>query len=298
MRLKKVGERKIVANLRKSLRKSKAVKTKLEEDAEIVGNLAITVDMSAIGNHFQTKDPDAIGHKIVVSTLTDLLAKGALPRYMLTSIGLPKEYDYDFVKKLYKAMDKKLKEFDAYLIGGDTIQANEVVIASTAIGKLAGKPILRSGAKPGDSVVLTGEVGGAALGYKMFKLGLPKKKEFIEEQLRPDIDFKLCKQLMKNANAGIDISDGLGFELNTIASQSKVRIDIDKVPVNKDLVPYCKKHGLNAHDIIWHSGEDYQIVYTIPGYEGKHKIGTVSKGKGVYYKGKKISNKGWQNFLS
>ncbi|MCD6523213.1 MAG: thiamine-phosphate kinase [Candidatus Diapherotrites archaeon] len=298
MRLSGIGERAIVAKLRKMLRRDRHVLTKYEEDAEIIGNMAVTVDMSVVGNHFQTTDPNAIGHKVVVSTMSDLLAKGALPQYMFTCVGIPSNYDESFVISLYKSMDKKLKQFNAYLLGGDTIESKQLVVASTAIGKIKNKPLLRSNAKPGDSVVLTGNIGSAALGYRILTMGLPRKKEFIEPQLKPELNVKLCKKLMEKANAGIDISDGLGFELNVLAKQSKVRIDIDRVPVDPKLYRYCRRYGLNADDIIWHSGEDYQIVYTIPGYNGKYKIGEVSKGRGVYYKGKKVSAKGWENFSS
>ncbi|MFC2174347.1 thiamine-phosphate kinase [archaeon] len=305
MRLDELGEREIVERLRSLLRSPPEKLTALQEDAEVFefsGLLAVTVDMNMAGNHFQSNNPEVIGAKNVVSAATDLLAKGALPKYLLTSLGVPADYGIEFVEALYAAMDSKLKELDAFLIGGDTVEAKELTIANTFIGKTE-KPLLRSNMQTGDYIVLTGEVGSAALGYTMFKQKLVPEEPFVAAQLSPSIDFELCKRIIPNANAGIDISDGLGFELNELAKQSnkKIVINEDKLPVNPRLYSYCAEHNLDADKLIFHSGEDYQVVYSTPNAEGGIVIGRVEEGSGVSLVRKTgaeetLGNGGWQHF--
>ncbi|MCK4327537.1 MAG: thiamine-phosphate kinase [Candidatus Diapherotrites archaeon] len=304
MRLTELGERAIVERLRSLLRNPPEKLTTLQEDAEVFdfsGLLTVSVDMNVAGNHFQSDNPKVIGAKNVVSAATDLLAKGALPKYLLTSIGLPADYGIEFVEELYSAMDSKLKELDAFLVGGDTVEAKELTIANTFIGRTE-KALLRSNMQAGDYIVLTGEVGSAALGYTMFKNNLVPEEPFVQAQLSPSIDFELCKKIIPGANAGIDVSDGLGFELNELAKQSNKKIIIHeaKLPVNPRLYSYCAEHGLDSDKLIFHSGEDYQVVYSTPEKKGI-VIGRVEEGSGVSLvrkngKEEPLSDAGWQHF--
>jgi thiamine-monophosphate kinase len=260
--------------------------------------------MGIMGTHFLSKDPKKIGRKIVVSNVTDLLSMGAIPKYMLISVGLPKDFDLDFIRRLYKAMDSELRKYNAFLIGGDTNKSKSFIYSATLIGKISGKPLLRRNAKAGNYVVLTGEIGNSSSGYLMLTKGLKGSKDFVKAQLEPSIDFELCKKIIPYANAGIDISDGLGFELNEIARLSKKKIEIywDKLPINPNLPSFCKRNGLNMKDMIFHYGEDYQIVYTTKSPRYGIVIGRVKKGKGVFLikngKKEKIESKGYEHFIS
>lgn len=307
MLLKEFGEKNLIKRIKSILRKAPAIITQEEEDAAIFpfsGKLAISTDMSLIDTDYQTNNPELIGKKSVTSSIADVLSKGALPKYMLTGIGLPKNFAVEFAEKLIKAMDSELKKYNAFLTGGDINHSDQLIISNTVIGKILSKSLLRSGAKTGDYIVITGEIGNASLGYYILKNNLRKEKLFLKAQNEPKIDFGLCKKIMLNANAGIDVSDGLGFELNEIARQSKKKITIfeDKLPINPKLLTYCKEFNLDFKKFVFHSGEDYQIVFSTPNKKFGIVIGKVEDGKGVYLirkdgKKEKIPYKGWNSLL-
>jgi thiamine-monophosphate kinase len=200
-------------------------------------------------------------------------------------------------------MDRELKKYGAYIIGGDTNKTDDFVYSITLIGKLEGKPLKRSTVKEGDYVVLTGEIGNAAAGYTMRMKGLEGNKIFSDAQDAPEIDFGLCKKIIPHANAGIDISDGLAFELGEISrlSKKKIVIDFDKLPINPKLFEFCRKNNLDWKKIVFHMGEDYQIVYTTPKSVGI-VIGKVLRGSGVFLnkdnKEIKLEAKGYEHFIS
>lgn len=304
-----LGERKIIWLIHKSFRHDKRLISSIDDDAAIfrLGSktVAITADMGLMSTHFTTRDPEKIGKKIVTSNATDLLAKGAVPKYMLTCFGWPRGLKTDFIRKLYKSMDKELARYGAYLIGGDTNASREFVYSITMLGEIGGKPLIRGGAQAGDFVVLTGEVGSAAAGYLAAKKGVRPEREFERAQTEPEIDFGLCKKVMKKANAGIDVSDGLAFELGEVARLSKKKITIywDLLPLNPKLAPFCRKWGFDIERVALHMGEDYQIVYTTKFPSPGIVVGKVEKGEGVYLVGdngktKKLKTYGYEHFVS
>jgi thiamine-monophosphate kinase len=308
----KLGERKLIRLIRGSVRQDSGLVAGFDDDAAVfrVGKrlLAVTCDASTLGTHFQIMDAKKIGKKIVSSNASDLLAKGALPRYMLASAAFPPNTDAKFIARLYKSIDASLKKYGAYLVGGDTDRGDQISIAVTMIGEVLHKPLLRANAKEGDWVVLSGRIGGAAAAYKALGKGIPSNKipkNILEAQLAPEINLALCNKLIKKANAGIDISDGLAFELGEIARLSKKKIvfDWDKLPLEKDLEKFCEKNGIDLEEVTLHCGEDYQIVYTM-----KEKpregfvVGRVEKGKGVWMKKggrvRAVEPRGWEHFVS
>lgn len=306
MRLFDLGEREIIKRIRKITRRPHIV-TELEEDAEVFkvsGLLAVTTELHCAGTHFRSLNPKSIGKRVVVSTITDLLAKGAVPLYFMTSVGLPRNTEYNFVRELYRSMDESLKEFKAFLIGGDTVEARQLTIGTTAIGRILKKPLLRRNARVGDKVVVTGEIGNGALGYLLLKRGIEKPKKFIKAQLEPSVDFDLCKRLMVKANAGIDISDGLAFQLAEISRQSRKKITLfeEKLPVDSRVPKLCERYGFSLDEVLFHIGDDYQVIYTMPNPpRGVHVIGEVMRGKGLFIRRKDgtlepLEGRGWESF--
>ena len=306
MKLNQLGERKIVEIIKNLVRKAKII-ADFDEDAAIFElggkKVVLTTDMGSMSTHFTTDDPEKIGKKIVTSNVTDVICKGGLPLYMLTSFGFPADLDSDFIKKLYKSMDNELKKYNAYIIGGDTNKTDEIVYSITLLGILEGKPLKRSTAQVGDYVVVTGETGNAAAGYLMRMKGLKGEKIFLDAQFTPEIDFDLCKKIIPKANAGIDISDGLAFEIGEISrlSKKKIVIDFDKLPINPKLFEFCEKNKVDLEQVVFHMGEDYQIVYTTAESVGI-VIGRVEEGNGVFLvkddKKERLSTKGYEHFIS
>ncbi|MBN2330619.1 MAG: thiamine-phosphate kinase [Candidatus Aenigmarchaeota archaeon] len=307
MNLSQAGERKIIEKIRGIVRRDPGMLADLEDDAAIfeldAGKYAVTTDMGHAETHFLTDDPAKIGKKIVTSNATDLLAKGAVPKYMLISIGMPESYPLGFVEKLYEAMDSELKKYGAHIIGGDTNKSGGFVYSVTMIGKVM-RPLPRNGAKAGDLVVLTGQIGNSAAGYIALKRKIEAEPDFIDAQLEPEIDIGLCRKIIESANCGIDISDGLAFELNEIARLSGKLIEVswEKLPVHPKMRDFCMKNDLDIRDIVLHHGEDYQIAYTTPKKSDGIVIGEVREGSGVYLlkegKREKLEQRGYEHFKS
>ncbi len=307
MELAKAGERKIVKTIQKIVRRNPDVIADFDEDAAILnldsGKYAVTTDMGHLDTHFLTDDPVKIGKKIVTSNATDLLATGALPAFMLVSTGMPANYRLDFVKKLYRSMDRQLLPYGAHIIGGDTNKSKAFVYSVTMIGRVL-KPLLRSGAQAGDFVVLTGQIGNAAAGYMALKKKLRAVPAFLKAQLEPEIDHGLCKKIIPVANSGIDVSDGLAYELGEIARLSRKRIVIrwDELPIHPKLQDFCQENRLNMKDIVLHHGEDYQVVYTTPDPTKGIIIGEVKNGDGVHLikdgKKERLEPRGYEHFRS
>jgi thiamine-monophosphate kinase len=307
MDLAKAGERRIIEAIKDTVRRNPAMIADFDDDAAIMelstGKYAVTTDMGLMETHFLTKDPVKIGKKIVTSNVTDLLAKGAMPKYMLVSLGLPEGYTLGFIKKLYRSMDAEMAKYGAHIIGGDTNKSGGFVYSVTMFGPVL-KPLLRAGAKAGDSVVLTGQVGSASAGYIALKNGLKADSGIIRAQLEPEIDLELCRKIIPGANAGIDISDGLAYELGEIARLSKKKITVywDRIPVHEKLMEFCRRNRLSMEDIVFHYGEDYQIAYTAPKPKHGIVIGRVEEGKGLHLvkdgRERKLEPKGYEHFKS
>lgn len=305
-----LGERKIIELIRGTVRHDKRLISSVDDDAAIfklgTKTVAVTVDMGLRSTHFTTADPEKIGRKIVTSNATDLLAKGAIPKYALTCFGWPRSLKAGFIKRLYKSMDGELAKYGAYIVGGDTNVSSEFVYSVTMLGEIAGKPLIRGGAKAGDYIVLTGEIGSAAAGYLAAKKKIrPLEPEFDRAQTEPEIDFELCERIMKTANAGIDSSDGLAFELGEVARLSRKKITLywDLLPLNPKLAPFCRRHKLDIEHVALHMGEDYQIAYTTKHpSSGGIVVGKVERGEDVYLvrngKTKKLDTYGYEHFIS
>ncbi len=313
-----LGERKIISRITSRLRRNPKMLADVEDDAAIFrigadgAKIAVSTDMGVRSTHFNTQDPLKIGRKICVSANTDLLAKGAVPRFMWLDLAFPPQTPAVFLEKMYSSIDRQLSEWGSFLVGGDTNKAKDFVYSAAVLGEIAPrqKPLLRSTAKAGDSLVLTGEVGNAAAGFFFYKnkiKEIPPKYE--RAQNTPSIDFELCKKIWPYANAGIDVSDGLGRELNEIARQSrkKLVVHFDKLPFDSRLSFHCEKYGWQPEGLLFHRGEDYQCVYSSRPCGHGFEFGEVLEPKnageiGVFLekegKVSRVSVKGYEHFKS
>jgi len=310
VKISDLGERNIVERLVKRLRRDPSVIADLHDDAAIFDpqgkRLVLSTDMGVLSTHFTNPDPEKMGRKIVASHVSDVICKGALPKYFFHCFTAPPDTDISFLEKLYDGMDGELKKYDAFLLGGDTNKGTEFVYSGALLGFLDGPPLLRNAAQPGDAIYLTGEIGNAALGYLSRKKHFVVPQKFLDAQDAPELDWALCKRILSEGkmHAGIDVSDGLAFELHELARLSKKRIviDWDRLPLNPDLERLCKEHDLNAEDVALNHGEDYQIVFSGEKGASGIPIGEVTDGSGVFLKCdnqvRPLENKGYEHFKS
>lgn len=248
-------------------------------------DLVITSDLLVENIDFRLEwtTPRLIGHKALAVSLSDIAAMGARPQYALLSIGIPKKiWKTNFVDELYEGFFALAEAHQVTLIGGDVSRTPErVVIDSIVVGEVKrGRAILRSKAKPGDHIFVTGSLGGAAAGLKLFEDGarVSHKKQrsrragaeqkLLLRQLKPEPRVAWGVMLGEKclATAMIDISDGLSSDLAHLCEQSGVgaRIDAARIPIDpnilqlrrKDLDPLALALALNG-------GEDFELLFTV-----------------------------------
>jgi thiamine-monophosphate kinase len=254
--------------------------------------------------------------KSVIACVSDFASKGVKPRYGIISINLPKTISKKEIDSIANGFKKACKEYEISIIGGDTNEGKEIVFNVCIFGK-SNKIVTRKGSNKGDLIFTTGPFGYTSVGLDILLNNSKKRSYLIKKSLKsvtspkPRLDYGLKNK--KYFTSAMDSSDGLSTTLNEMSKQSKKKFVINKVPLNKDLEIYIKKYNLNLNSIIFHGGEEYEFVFTIP---PKHKkriienskllktpiieIGYVTSGKGVYLKKNEettiLKDLGWKHF--
>ena len=240
-------------------------------------DLVLTTDSTVAGVHFFEDDPpETIGKKALRVNLSDLAAKGAEPIGALLAISFSASIDEGWIANFARGLGEDCIAFSCPLLGGDTTKTpGPLSIAITAIGKVpSGKMIKRSGAKPGDLVVVSGTIGDAALALELKKrvlsgglgaLNKPQVAELTRRYRLPEPRLALAPLLRAHAHAAMDVSDGLVGDLSKLAAVSGVSAEIEtaKLPLSNP-----------AHDAIaaepallsvaLTGGDDYEVLAAVP----------------------------------
>jgi thiamine-monophosphate kinase len=249
----------------------------LKDDAALIDvrdsrYLAITQDAIAVNIHFLADDPpETIARKALRINLSDLAAKGVVPQSFSMALGLPPDWDETWLSAFASGLADDCRQFDLTLSGGDTFHVNGgPLIAITAWGQIErAQYTTRMGARPGDHLFVTGEIGASALGLlvRQGKLALADSKigEMLETSyLVPDPPVTFAPVIARFATASMDISDGFVGDLHKLAAASNVDFDcaVNQIPLigAVDFVE-DKRAAINA---ALTGGDDYQILFTIP----------------------------------
>ena len=236
---------------------------KMEIDCDQV----ICVDTMVEDVHFaiKTMDPFSIGYKALASNISDIAAMGGIPLYYLVSITIPPHWDEEKLVEIYNGMTSLAEEYSMDLIGGDTTStSSKLVLSVTVIGKIEkGKRLLRSNAKKGDVVFVSGTVGDSAAGLDLLLHEKRVVKSLIKAHQKPTPRVKLGRILSTFQRVSLnDISDGLSSEILEIAEASHVDIYIEEkcLPISQHVLDYNKSNALK-----WAltGGEDFELVGTI-----------------------------------
>ncbi len=248
----------------------------------------LAADMAVEGVHFNRdwSTLKEIGAKITAANLADIYAMGGDPKYLLVSAGLTNDFGITEITELAAGIASEAALVGASVVGGDISKADQLVISISVFGEVE-NPITRSGAKLGDSVIISGLPGKSAAGLAQLKNG-EKNSEFISAHKKPEVNYEMAKAF-RNVNSMCDVSDGLLSELNHIASASKVGIELDSNLLSQ--IPGFAQLQAATNDEIWSvvlaGGEDHVFVATtsvqIP--EGAFVIGKVVPGSGVKVSG-------------
>ena len=240
------------------------------------GDIVVTTDAIVEGVHFFADDPpDTIARKALRVNLSDLAAKGAVPAGFVLTLALRVAED-TWLKPFARGLGEDASLFDCRLLGGDTVSTpGPKMISITAFGRDApGKMIHRSGAKPGDRVVVTGTIGDAALGLDILKGGAvaaafandAAAKELLVGRYRvPQPRNTLANAVRDYASAAMDVSDGLAGDLAKLCQASGVSaaIDAPSIPLSAPAAQLVARGTFSIESIV-SGGDDYEILCAIP----------------------------------
>jgi thiamine-monophosphate kinase len=219
------------------------------------GELVVTVDAFVQGTHFLGEtEPALVGHKAIAAGVSDIAAMGCHPRHSLVTVAIGRGSDDAFVRALGEAMIGAAERYGAPIVGGDVTSGDApLAISVTVLGETRGlRPVLRSGARPGDRLFVTGRLGGSLLGRQY--------------AAPPRVEPGLFLNEHAGATAMIDLSDGLSTDLGHVCRASGVGavVRAGSVPISNDARTLAEQDDRPALAHALHDGEDFELLCTIP----------------------------------
>jgi thiamine-monophosphate kinase len=248
----------------------------------------VTTDFSLEGVHFRREwhPPDAVGHRCLARGLSDIAAMGGTPRAAFLSLALPEELPQRWVDQFIAGFVKLAKRYSVPLAGGDTAQSPDGILADIVVlGSVpAGEAVLRSGARPGDLIYVTGTLGAAMADLDQLRAGKKLRPGAHRKHFYPEPRVEVGKFLRekKLVSAMIDISDGLSTDLSHICEESGVGavIHADGIPAGvrgKDALRFAL-HGGDEYELLFTAGPGYRIPKQVAGVPIT-QIGEIVRGK-------------------
>ncbi len=274
----------------------------------------VTTDFSLENIHFKRAwhPAESVGHRCLARGLSDIAAMGGRPLAMFLSLALPRSLPQSWVDGFLNGLLKLAEEFEVPLAGGDTAESPGGILADIVVlGSVPkGKAVLRSGARPGDQIYVTGELGASSAALDLLSRG--KKLRPLDHGRHfyptPRVAVGLFLREKSLAAAMIDLSDGLSTDLSHICEESGVGAEIET-----DAIPLARV-GKTARRVdlcfALHGGEDYELLFTAPAEKkvppriagvALRKIGLVTRGKTIFLRNKKgvrqeLLPQGWEHF--
>lgn len=251
------------------------------------GSVLVTTDLMVDGRHFRRDWSSGrdVGHKVAAANLADIAAMGGVGNALVVGLALPGDLSVAWVQDLAAGMAAELTEVGATVVGGDVTESETLVVAVTALGRVDGTAVLRSGARPGDVVALAGRLGWAAAGLAVLSRGFRSPRVVVEAHRRPQPPYAAGPQaLAAGATAMTDVSDGLLSDLGHLARASGVAIDVDSLALEiaEPLQAVGAALGINPVEFCLTGGDDHALVATFsagvqlpPGWR---RIATVHEG--------------------
>lgn len=293
----------------------------------------VTSDMLVEGVHFDFTyvPPRHLGYKAVVVNLSDVYAMNAVPKQILVNIAVSNRFGVEFIDEIYEGIRMACDVYDVDLVGGDTTSSySGLMISVTALGEgEEGDIVYRSGAKPTDLIVVSGDLGGAYMGLQLLERekavyevnrdmqpDLKGHEYVLERQLKPEARRdvpQILEKLEVKPTSMIDISDGLSSEILHICNQSEVGATIyeEKIPLDPTVYKLCEEFNLTTTTVALNGGEDYELLFTIdindhekikgnPNFSVIGHITEASSGKNIITRDNKsmpLTAQGWDALL-
>jgi thiamine-monophosphate kinase len=233
----------------------------------------LTCDWFLEGTHFlrDVHPPDAVGWKCLARALSDIAAMGGVPRCFLLSLALPATHTGRWLDGFLRGLGRASRRFQCVLAGGDTTRRKEILINVSVVGEVrSGKALLRSRAKPGEVLFVSGRLGEAELGLRLIrrsKRRLNLRDPLLQMHLYPEPRLALGHWLAEKrlVSAMMDLSDGLSVDLPRLCAASGVGAQI-----RADKIPTVRQGGVagsaadDPKELALHGGEDYELLFTVP----------------------------------
>ncbi|WP_242131207.1 thiamine-phosphate kinase [Aestuariivivens marinum] len=288
--LSELGEFGLIDHLTKHFEiKQKSTIKSIGDDAAVLNfenkNVVVTTDLLVEGVHFDLSYMPLkhLGYKAVMVNLSDVYAMNASATQITVSIAVSNRFPLEALEELYRGIETAARLYNIDVVGGDTTSSNTgLLISVTAFGELKNdKVVYRSGAKPNDLLIVTGDLGGAYMGlqvlerekevYKVNPNSQPDLQPYtyiVERQLKPEARkdiVNLFDDLDLKPTAMIDISDGLSSEILHICKQSNVGCDLyeNKIPLDPQVISVCEEFNIDSTTVALNGGEDYELLFTI-----------------------------------
>ncbi len=288
--LSDLGEFGLIDHLTENFKiKQKSTVKGIGDDAAVLDfkdqSIVLTTDLLVEGVHFDLSYVPLkhLGYKAVIVNLSDVYAMNATATQVTVSIAVSNRFPLEALEALYEGIETAANIYNVDVIGGDTTSSTTgLLISVTAVGELnKGDEVYRSGAKPNDLLVVTGDLGGAYMGlqilerekevYKVNPNSQPDLDPYsyiIERQLKPEARkdiVKLLKDLQVKPTAMIDVSDGLSSEIMHICKQSGVGCDVyeNKIPLDPQVISTCEEFNIDSTTVALNGGEDYELLFTV-----------------------------------
>jgi thiamine-monophosphate kinase len=273
MRLKDLGERRVISRIRRlSPQEAPSVVMGIGDDAAVVripGNLLITKDLLVENVDFRRDlhPPRLLGRKSINVSLSDIAAMGGRPLHAVLGLALPGDLDEAWLSAFLAGFRDASRDACVALVGGDISRARQIVISVTVTGE-AKTFVGRGGARPGDRIFVSGTLGDAAQGLQLLEKGFrPGKdraagrllKAFLDPEPRLELGAFLARR--KLASALIDVSDGLSVDLAHICEESGVgaSVELGRIPVSKEL----RRSSKRPLDLALNGGEDFELLFMV-----------------------------------
>ena len=274
---KSLGEHRIIEIIQSRLSKMPHMPVPFGDDVSAVNlpenYVAVLKTDMLVGKTDMPKEMSLFhaARKAIVMNVSDFASKGVQPTAALIALGLPIRITEKDIEEIAEGLDAGAQEYGAYIIGGDTGEASDLIVSVSLFGiKRKHTLMLRSGAKVGDILAVTGLFGKSSAGLhllldKACSTEVNLQKTLLESVLMPKARLKeglaLCGS--GQVSASIDSSDGLAWSLHELGQLSNVGFTLDSIPVGNEIKQFGEQNGLDASELALYGGEEYELVLTV-----------------------------------
>jgi thiamine-monophosphate kinase len=271
----------------------------------------------------QTMSLYQAARKAIVMNVSDFASKGVQPQAALVALGLPEGLTENDITQIAKGLDDGARQYGAYVVGGDTNQANDLIISVMLYGtQEKSKLLLRTGATASDILAVTGSFGKPAAGICALLTGLKAPGEVVGERLLESVFLPKARlseglALAKSGAVGasMDSSDGLAWSLHELGRQSNVGFTVTEAPIAEEAASFARTNGLDPFDLMFYGGEEYELVITVKAEKWSiaeaavkavggqlFPIGKATKNMDICFESggerRVIETRGWEHFKS